>query len=573
MERTDNRTSNSNPRWITIVFGTLSVIAVWIIVFVGLNADRARELSYAREVLSDFARILAEHSELGLDTAARLADVAKSEFEAGRVHVPDGLLKRFEVGGDHIVQLAVADAQGAIVYSNFGPSKANIRDRPHFKVHVERNSSRPFVSVPVLGRVSGRWTVQVVRRMSGPNGEFQGIVVVSIDPFFYTRLYKDLDIGSQGVVGMIGMDGVVRSRTIAGKEQGTGVNMAGSLVAEAVRANLSGTLMATSAADERKRLYAYRRVKGYDLAIVVGKSEQDILATFYIRQKLYLALAIALTLASVMGVSLIIKSIRRQEALMDGLDEARHKAESVNELKSRFVTMVSHEIRTPLTGVLGYSELLANADLAPDLREYAKMLHASTEQISQIVDEIVDVQRADEAALRIPVTETDPVPIIRGVTEMYAPAADVKQLCLSVDIDETAASLRVLADARRLTQVIGNLVNNAIKFTSTGGVNIHAHTDGGIVCIDVADTGVGIPEDAQAKIFERFSQGNENALSEGGGLGLGLTYAKLLIELMGGRLELLASNSSGTIFRVTLPPAERMERRAVEHSLQMGAIS
>ncbi|MEI7536854.1 MAG: ATP-binding protein, partial [Comamonadaceae bacterium] len=176
-------------------------------------------------------------------------------------------------------QVGVIDAQGIYVLSNLPiKGKLDLSDREHFKVHVATDSGELFVSKPVLGRASGKWSVQLTRRINRANGDFAGVVVVSIDPGYFTRFYNELQLGSKGVMALYGLDGVARARKIGSKEEFGTEATNSQMLTRIAQGQLTGTFMSASVVDGIERLHHYRKLPNYRLAVLNGLDTKYLLA-------------------------------------------------------------------------------------------------------------------------------------------------------------------------------------------------------------------------------------------------------------------------------------------------------
>lgn len=536
-----------------VLFASVLLAATWVVVFVQIAAKENDEVRHVSDSNMDIARILSEHAALALDVAAALAAEVKEHIEAGRSIADFGAKQNVGQWSGHIVQLGLADAEGRVTYSNLGPSTANIRDRAHFLAHIDKESEKPFISAPVFGRVSKRWTVQLSRRISTPKGEFAGIVVVSIDPFYYSRLFSSLDLGRNGLIASIGLDGVIRSQTVAGEEVGMGASVRSSALLESMRAKDSEVLRFQEIYGEQPWLCAFKRIPGYAMSVVIGSSEKDLRSAIgSIQREIYVA-GVAMSLIVMLGAMAVLHSLRRQQRLSAALEIAYRNSTAAAHAKDRFIHMVSHEIRTPLTSIMGYSELLMNSSIVDVQREYVSQVHESAEILAKIFQKIVDVKLVEEGGISLQMSEFRIAEFLQETSLLYLNAAKAKGLLLRLEVDQDCPLLLAQGDLPRVRQVVGTLINNAIKYTESGSVVIHLSRRGRYAVVDISDTGPGMTQDSAASLFERFSLTGLASRPEGGGLGLGLMFARYLVELMGGDLVLTASDHTGTSFRLRLP--------------------
>ncbi|WP_133480120.1 ATP-binding protein [Cognatilysobacter segetis] len=256
----------------------------------------------------------------------------------------------------------------------------------------------------------------------------------------------------------------------------------------------------------------------------------------------------------------------------EALEKERLYQESVraNRTKDQFLALISHELRTPLTSILGWSEMLGSGRLPPEMAERAvATIDRNARAQAQIVDDLLDISRIISGKLRLNVREIPAVAPVDAAVEAVRPAALARDVQLVLDVADDAGSL--VADPDRLQQVVWNLVSNAVKFTERGGrVDVAVSRDEDAIEIRVRDTGRGIEPAFLPFVFERFSQVDASSTREHGGLGLGLSIVRHLVEMHGGRVHVWSEGPGrGAEFIVRLPfstvaEAEARDRRGVD---------
>jgi two-component system sensor histidine kinase EvgS len=254
----------------------------------------------------------------------------------------------------------------------------------------------------------------------------------------------------------------------------------------------------------------------------------------------------------------LLTDVTERKRAEDALRRATAEAEAANAAKDLFLAQMSHELRTPMNGVLGMVDLLGRTELDQEQRAYAQTITDSARGLLHIIDEILDFSRISAGQIAL---EHQPFQLSRAVQSviaMFQAEARDRGLALLSSVDPGLPG-HLAGDARRLRQILVNLIGNAFKFTERGHVRVDvsgAARDGevALVCA-VQDTGIGIPADQVANVFEPFRQADHSIRRRFGGTGLGLAISQRLAAAMGGSIEVSSQEGAGSVFRVRLPLA------------------
>ena len=259
------------------------------------------------------------------------------------------------------------------------------------------------------------------------------------------------------------------------------------------------------------------------------------------------------------GLLAIVRDMTKQRQMEEALIRARDAAEAASDSKSRFLANMSHEIRTPMNGIIGMTQILLDTEVSDQQKDFLNTLHASAEQLSFVINDILDLSKLEADKLTIEKKPMDLHRLVRTTASMFETPTSSKGITMVTTVsDELPES--VTGDYHRVKQVLINLLNNAVKFTDEGTVTLRARVarqirEEIVVAFEIEDTGCGMSEKQCAKIFAPFTQVDDSSTRAATGTGLGLSICKQLIEKMDGEIGVYSEAGKGSTFWFTLRTA------------------
>jgi two-component system sensor histidine kinase BarA len=472
-------------------------------------------------------------------TAAELKDIA----DAGAL------------GPKPILQVTFVDAEGFTVATNAGldSGRTDLRDREHIRVHLDGIVDGLYIGAPVLGRVSGKWSIQLTRKVHDDAGQFIGIIVASVDPFYFQRFWHQT-MGTDRLVTLLRSDGAILTRSFA-LDWVLGSRIRRKDLIDVIAERETGRLVVSSS-EGNERLGYFVRVPGYPLYVVSGELTSQVVASYSdIQKKYYLIGGIITVILLLLGLWLVSFAgrLRREEQVARRAEEA----------KSAFLAAMSHELRTPLNALIGFVGLMTKTKLDDEQLAYVRTMQHSARTLGNIVTDVLDFSKLESGAF---VIEKGPCNIheclsqIETVTRLLIEDKPilVRMVC-SREVPEY-----IIADGSRLYQALLNLCGNAAKFTQTGHILISGkiveRQDREYLVVDVSDTGPGIDKSVITKLFTPFEQGEAAGKLRAAGTGLGLAITKMLLNLMGGTISVTSVPRSGSTFTLEVPFERHVER-------------
>jgi two-component system, NarL family, sensor histidine kinase BarA len=314
-----------------IVGATLVVVTMlWTGLLLDINRSKSLALAEASQDASNLAVVLREHVGRTMHAIDQLMiAIIADNTDTGNLHIP-AWVKRSPFLGEISIQISMVNRSGVVVASDLGLSGSpNVSDRAPFRYHLDPAAPQPYISAPVIGRNSGKWSIQVSRRITLKDGSFGGMLVVSVNPFYFAKFFDSVDLGPRGVVDLIGRDGIIRARR-GETNQGMGLNLADGPLFKKMQLAGAGTTVVRSKLDGIERVYGYAPISRYPLFVLVGLATEEVLAPIRRQSTLELAAGGFVTLVIIaLGSVLAREVIRRRKREL-----AMHADEKIREQRA-----------------------------------------------------------------------------------------------------------------------------------------------------------------------------------------------------------------------------------------------
>jgi len=554
------------PSLVSLIFIAICFLLLWI----QLSEDDRS----AKSNIQNTAKIIAVQVESSLDQTesimnnigSRYLDIDlsnKIELNAFKLQIK----KEIEHLPLKNMSLMISTTEG-LVKLNTSTDKDQVRDKLNplllsLLPYIFNSSSDFLFTDPIKILPNSEWSIFRAKRLSIKN-KFYGVVFLQIPIDSINASFLNINLGKKGVISLRDKNLIQIIRLPAGTGPGAGPGFANTSnkLKDFLYSNIdatTATYSAVSPIDNIERIYAFQRFNHLPFAILMGLAKSDLPNSWQFN-------SIGLSLLTSIFCFVIFvaakNSIRSNKSILSwffnskALQQSKLKTQAESNAKSNFLATMSHEIRTPLNAILGLSQAIKEESIDPKLKIDLQRIINTTQVLSKILNDILDLSKIEEGKLSLEHLEFNLKEVLESTVYLFKQEAKQKNLTLDLKISGLSKYLLV-GDPIRISQILINLISNAIKFTHTGGVKVISDLRRKnlkllTLNLKITDTGIGIPLDSINRIFDKFEQADSSIFRYYGGSGLGLTITKSIIDAMGGSISVDSKEQFGTTFHIVL---------------------
>jgi len=580
------RAKGNTLYWLSLTSG-LFILLIWLFISYELKKEHEFIIKTSNSNLQNIVRSFKEHSEDTITNSDELLRIIKFNYEKYGTKDFKTLNAYFQNGVldmKFFNQVGIIDEQGIYSFSNLPiTKKIDLSDREHFKIHKDIYPYSIFLSKPVLGRASGRWSIQLTRRLNKPDGSFNGVAVVSFDPTYFVNFYKKIDLGSNGFTALVGLDGTVRTIRAGEKISINSDNLKIQIPNEYLDQE-NGFFTTNQIFDGTKRIYAFEKLSNQPLFVLVGITENDALLDYERSRQSYLIFGSLLSFLIILFTLTSLKMIHKTIEINEQSTELNNRLLQSEKLAAlgQLSAGVAHEINNPIGYVSSnisslnkyflkledlinlYDEHFKKSysiDETKGLNDFKKsinyefikedtkfLLNETLEGISKVKDIITDLKNFARSDSTENWQKVDLLKNLKSTLNIVN-----NEIRYSADVEIDIPNLpEIECLPTQLNQVFLNLIVNAaqaVKPNVRGLIKISARELNESVIITFADNGQGIDKENILKIFNPFYTTKE----VGKGTGLGLSVSHGIIQRHNGKIDVESKIGEGTVFTLTLP--------------------
>ncbi|MBI5163967.1 MAG: hypothetical protein HY985_08690 [Magnetospirillum sp.] len=547
----------ADARIAILAFGASLLALLWgAVLHQGLRARAVAAAGFHLE-LTNYSRLLEAHTRMVIRGLDQVVMHLKAEYEDN----PKAFDLKAQIARSPIlkglsVQVGLIDAEGYLGASTSAVptgQRVYLGDREHFTVHARSDDGALFISKPVLGRASGKWSIQLARRLNDKSGAFAGVVVVSLDPGYISDVYEHLDLGPGSTILVLGRDGIARARA-AGQDRMVGQDFSAAPFFAGLWDKPEGDVHGASPIDGSLRVGVFRRLSDYPLTVVVTRTAADLGAASAHEEGVILGAGFFGTLLILAGTLVLHRQAGQQAAATRLLRAREAELRQKNRDLEQFTDVLAHHLQEPVRLQYAFAQRLEKL-AATDLSDPAK----------GALDYVL------KGALRLRALLRD-VQLYLALDQIMPPdhpSSAERALSAALDhlrerIDESGAVIErqplpvVAMDEKHLSEVFFALIDNAIVHRPPGcvpRVRIAAERQGPDAVFTVEDDGPGISPEFHDRVFRVFERLNPNPSRVGTGIGLALV--KKIVETAGGRVWIEGGDGSGSRVRFAIAAASK----------------
>ncbi|CAA7612569.1 ATP-binding protein [Magnetospirillum sp. SS-4] len=546
-----------------IAFSALIITILLLGTAAWIKTERNEALRVAAGVVSNTSRLLASVTDSNFGAIdkmlAGVAEVVVARPVTERDSRPAVLafLNRQVAEAGIVRSILVIGVDGHTRYAtNLSDpyQKVDLSDRDYVRHHTDRSDAGLFIGAPVRSRNDGSWIMVASRRVTASDGSFAGVAAAVVSLADLAAMVAIATPNPTDSALLVDGNGIILTRS-PDHDRFVGRSIADLPSFQAARNVQSHGGSIVSPLDGRMRLFSANRGGSSPVMAVVSRDVDEILTDWRFQAATLASAAAVVTLVILALTRGLLRQLVRVDRTVAELAAARIAADGANQAKSAFLANMSHELRTPLNAILGFSDALLTGFPDHSCRErchdYLGHVQTSGRHLLGLINDILDLSKIEVGKAEL---HLEPVDLHRLVVEcvlLLQPKAESKGVVLSAALPD---GLDLVADPRRLRQIVLNLLSNAVKFTPEGGaISISGHRDGDFMVLTVEDTGIGMTGAEMETAMTPFGQVVSDVARAEAGTGLGLPLSRRLAELHGGRLELASVKGRGTTVTVTLP--------------------
>lgn len=559
-----------------ILLGSCLVAAILGALGFALWASREQSIAEWQRHLSNLSLVIAEQTAQEVASGYLLLDSIAENVQAAGVSNDRELRERMGTAAEfqrmrdkkeglpQVDVVTIVAANGDVInFTRAHPAPPiNLANRDYFQAHLKDPRLGVFVSAPVRNKGNQAWTFYLSRRLTGPQGQFLGLALVGFSSSFLTDFYRKISLGNGATVTLYRRDFMLLARSPHDDALMGKINRSGNsyhVIEELHKkegVQVTDTPRFSEGGNRVARMGAVRLVGQYPLVINITVTEDLFLAQWRSYAQVLTSVVVASAVAMVLAFGGLVRALRRREQDMAKMSALAKAADAASRAKSEFLAMMSHEIRTPLTSIIGFAETLSPSSSPLESAEAGEIIVRNGQHLLTIINDILDISKIEAGRLVLEEVRFSPLEVVDALRSTVGAQARGKGIAFHFEAVYPFPS-HVLGDPTRWRQILFNLCGNAIKFTEHGKVEltlIYLRETGRLLC-RVSDTGIGMSEEEQSRLFQPFTQADTSVARRYGGTGLGLHLVYQLAVRMGGTVRVNSAPGQGSIFEVDIAVA------------------